>query len=283
MRLGHRCRGRDRSSPGSIPTPRRSRVDRAKHRAATTRGQARPRQRAAHLQHRHRGPADRSRAGGAQCRARRCATRSWRWSAARSSRRSPASSASCPSKPATTSPASRRSPPSTTGPASSSISGCPSASPPPSRSARRSRRRRSPTPSDVFEGTFRPSTTALTRRAARLWVQAKIANPADSLRAGMSFQVTMRFPGDTYPAVSPLAMQWGTDGAFSGRRRRQGQARAGAHRPAQHRDRAGRRADRQRRHGGDRGRPERTRGQRGPHRRAASAAAARSRRILTDA
>ena len=24
----------------------------------------------------------------------------------------------------------------------------------------------------------------------------------------------MRFPGDTYPSVSPLAIQWGADGAF---------------------------------------------------------------------
>ncbi len=47
-----------------------------------------------------------------------------------------------------------------------------------------------------------------------LRVQAGIANPDDSLRAGMSFQVTMKFPGDTYPAVSPLAIQGGTDGAF---------------------------------------------------------------------
>jgi multidrug efflux pump subunit AcrA (membrane-fusion protein) len=30
----------------------------------------------------------------------------------------------------------------------------------------------------------------------------------------MSFQVTMRFPGDTYPSIDPLAVQWGTDGAF---------------------------------------------------------------------
>ena len=30
----------------------------------------------------------------------------------------------------------------------------------------------------------------------------------------MSFQVTMKFPGDTYPSVDPLAIQWGTDGAF---------------------------------------------------------------------
>src|SRR5690606_14582877 len=30
----------------------------------------------------------------------------------------------------------------------------------------------------------------------------------------MSFEVEMSFPGDTYPAVDPLAIQWGTDGAF---------------------------------------------------------------------
>ena len=46
----------------------------------------------------------------------RCATRSWRSTAARSSRRSPASSASCRSRPATTSPPTRRSPRSTTAP-----------------------------------------------------------------------------------------------------------------------------------------------------------------------
>ena len=45
-------------------------------------------------------------------------------------------------------------------------------------------------------------------------MQASIANARDSLRAGMSFEVTMTFPGDTYPAVSPLAIQWGADGAF---------------------------------------------------------------------
>ena len=34
------------------------------------------------------------------------------------------------------------------------------------------------------------------------------------LRAGMSFQVAMRFAGDTYPSVDPLSVQWGADGAF---------------------------------------------------------------------
>ena len=30
----------------------------------------------------------------------------------------------------------------------------------------------------------------------------------------MSFRVSMQFAGDTYPAVSPLAVLWGSDGAF---------------------------------------------------------------------
>src|SRR5690606_37421065 len=51
-------------------------------------------------------------------------------------------------------------------------------------------------------------------KSRTLWVQATIQNPADCLRAGMAFQVTMKFAGETYPAVSPLAVQWGTDGAF---------------------------------------------------------------------
>ena len=146
----------DRARPRQDRARRRCRQARAHHALA------------AQIEHRHRGPADRSRA-------RRCATpncdprrASSRSTAARSSRRSPASSASCRSRPATTSPASRRSPRSTTAPASSSISGCRSASPRPSRSAppsdgdadRQSRRTSSTARSS-------PSTTASTKRAAR--------------------------------------------------------------------------------------------------------------------
>lgn len=69
-------------------------------------------------------------------------------------------------------------------------------------------------PSGVFEGTVSAVDNRLDEQSRTLRVQAGIANPDDSLRAGMSFQVTMKFPGDTYPAVSPLAIQWGTDGAF---------------------------------------------------------------------
>src|SRR5690606_18122642 len=51
-------------------------------------------------------------------------------------------------------------------------------------------------------------------KSRTLLVQAEIDNVADTLRAGMSFRVEVRFPGDAYPSVDPLAIQWGTDGAF---------------------------------------------------------------------
>lgn len=69
-------------------------------------------------------------------------------------------------------------------------------------------------PGKRFEGTVSAIDNRIDEKSRTLWVQAKIANPADALRAGMSFDITMKFPGDTYPAVSPLAIQWGTDGAF---------------------------------------------------------------------
>lgn len=69
-------------------------------------------------------------------------------------------------------------------------------------------------PKDAFEGTVTAIDNRIDDKSRTLWVQATIANPADSLRAGMSFQIVMKFPGDTYPAVNPLAVQWGGDGAF---------------------------------------------------------------------
>ncbi len=69
-------------------------------------------------------------------------------------------------------------------------------------------------PKSSFKGTVTAIDNRVDDKSRTLWVQATIANPADSLRAGMSFQIAMKFAGDTYPAVSPLAVQWGGDGAF---------------------------------------------------------------------
>jgi len=69
-------------------------------------------------------------------------------------------------------------------------------------------------PSDVFEGQVSAVDNRLDEASRTLRVQARIGNADDRLRAGMSFQVVMKFPGDTYPSVDPLAIQWGTDGSF---------------------------------------------------------------------
>jgi RND family efflux transporter MFP subunit len=69
-------------------------------------------------------------------------------------------------------------------------------------------------PNEVFEGAISAIDNRIDAESRTLQVQATLENPGDALRAGMSFQVSMRFPGDTYPAVDPLAVQWGADGAF---------------------------------------------------------------------
>lgn len=45
-------------------------------------------------------------------------------------------------------------------------------------------------------------------------VQARVDNLDDSLRAGMSFTVSMQFAGQSHVTVNPLAVQWGSDGAY---------------------------------------------------------------------
>lgn len=69
-------------------------------------------------------------------------------------------------------------------------------------------------PKEQFRGTVSAVDNQIDAESRTLQVQARIDNPDDTLRAGMSFRVSMRFPGDVYPAVNPLAIQWGTDGAF---------------------------------------------------------------------
>ncbi len=69
-------------------------------------------------------------------------------------------------------------------------------------------------PSDLFSGEIAALDNRIDSDSRTLRIQARIENPSDTLRAGMSFQVTMNFPGDTYPTVDPLAIQWSAEGAF---------------------------------------------------------------------
>jgi RND family efflux transporter MFP subunit len=69
-------------------------------------------------------------------------------------------------------------------------------------------------PGEVFTGTVSAIDNRIDAASRTLRVQARITNPGDTLRAGMSFGVSMQFPGDSFPSVNPLAIQWGTEGAF---------------------------------------------------------------------
>ena len=69
-------------------------------------------------------------------------------------------------------------------------------------------------PGQVFDGVVSAVDNRLEEQSRTLRIQARLDNDGDVLRAGMSFQVAMQFPGDTYPSVDPLAIQWGGDGAF---------------------------------------------------------------------
>lgn len=69
-------------------------------------------------------------------------------------------------------------------------------------------------PAEVLEGTVGAVDSRIDEASRTLQVRAEIPNPDDTLRPGQSFQVAMRFAGDTYPSVDPLSVQWGSDGAF---------------------------------------------------------------------
>ena len=69
-------------------------------------------------------------------------------------------------------------------------------------------------PDEVFDGMVSAVDNRVDDKSRTLLVQAEIPNDRDTLRAGMSFRITVKFPGDVYPSVDPLAIQWGTDGAF---------------------------------------------------------------------
>ncbi len=69
-------------------------------------------------------------------------------------------------------------------------------------------------PQKRFEGVVEAVDNRIDPASRTFTVRARLDNESDALRAGMSFDVTMRFPGDEYPGVDPLAIQWDSEGAF---------------------------------------------------------------------
>lgn len=69
-------------------------------------------------------------------------------------------------------------------------------------------------PGEVFKGKVQAVDNRIDQESRTLRVRAQVDNPDDLLRAGMSFQVTMSFPGERYPSVDPLAVQWSAEGSY---------------------------------------------------------------------
>ena len=69
-------------------------------------------------------------------------------------------------------------------------------------------------PGSEYSGVIQAVDNRVDEASRTLRVRARLDNPDDTLRAGMSFSVVARFAGDTYPTVNPLAVQWSADGSF---------------------------------------------------------------------
>ncbi|MDX0485748.1 efflux RND transporter periplasmic adaptor subunit [Sinorhizobium medicae] len=69
-------------------------------------------------------------------------------------------------------------------------------------------------PARALQGVVHAIDNRLDPESRTLRVRARLENPDDMLRAGMSFSVTVAFEGDRYPTVDPLAIQWSSEGSF---------------------------------------------------------------------
>lgn len=69
-------------------------------------------------------------------------------------------------------------------------------------------------PGSAVEGRIVAVDNRVDEASRTLRVQASIGNADDRLRAGMAFQIDLAFTGADYPAVDPLSIQWGAEGAF---------------------------------------------------------------------
>lgn len=69
-------------------------------------------------------------------------------------------------------------------------------------------------PGETIAGAVTAVDNRIDPASRTLKVQAEVPNPAGRLRPGMSFSVAMSFPGESFPSVDPLSIQWSSDGAY---------------------------------------------------------------------
>lgn len=69
-------------------------------------------------------------------------------------------------------------------------------------------------PGETYKGLVSAIDNMIDEESRTLRIRAQIDNEKDTLRAGQSFQVMLAFSGDPFPTVDPLAIQWGSKGAY---------------------------------------------------------------------
>jgi len=69
-------------------------------------------------------------------------------------------------------------------------------------------------PGTQYTGTISGIGSRIEPDSRTLPVRARVDNAGDALRPGMSFELTLNFPGQTFPAVNPLAIQWDSNGSY---------------------------------------------------------------------
>ncbi|WCK01277.1 efflux RND transporter periplasmic adaptor subunit [Agrobacterium tumefaciens] len=69
-------------------------------------------------------------------------------------------------------------------------------------------------PGETFTGEIEAVDNRVDEASRTIRIRAKFGNEKDELRAGMSFGVTMRFAGETFASVDPLAVQWDAEGSY---------------------------------------------------------------------
>jgi RND family efflux transporter MFP subunit len=69
-------------------------------------------------------------------------------------------------------------------------------------------------PGQTIEGEVSAVDNRIDPASRTLKVEAAIPNEDGRLKPGMSFSVAMSFPGESFPSVDPLSIQWSSEGAY---------------------------------------------------------------------
>lgn len=67
---------------------------------------------------------------------------------------------------------------------------------------------------EPIQGSVTAVGSRVSTQSRTLPVRASIDNADDRLRPGMAFSVELRFEGEPYPAIDPLALQWDAEGSY---------------------------------------------------------------------